>query len=150
VKILVPLALLAALAAPLPAAAAVLYKSIGPNGTIMFSDVPPPADARIVEQRQIGASGYAINGASPTGFQDITQLIDSDAALARANAQVDLAEHSLAEARRGTWSPADGLKLSGRRVTRAEEERVEFYKRNVLAARQSLMDLLRERMLASR
>ena len=149
-KLLVVPALLAALAACPPVQAAMLYKSVGPNGTIMFSDVPPPADARVVEQRQIGSSGYATNNASPSGFHDITQLIDSDAALARANAQVDLAEHSLAEARRGTWSPSDGMKLAGRRVARADEERIEYYKRGVLAARQSLMELLRDRMVASR
>lgn len=142
-------ALLAALAAG-PVDAATLYKSIGPNGTIMFSDVPPPADARIVEQRQIGTSDSATSGAPQGGLQDITQLIDSDAALARANAQVDFAEHSLAQARRGTWSPRDGLNLAGRALTRGDVERIEFYKRGVVAARQNLMELLRDRMVASR
>jgi hypothetical protein len=148
-KILVIPALLAALAAG-PVGAATLYKSIGPDGTIMFSDVPPPADARIVEQRQIGSSGYTTPGPAQGAFQDITQLIDSDAALARANAQVDLAEHSLAEARRGTWSPRDGLNLAGRALTRGDVERIEYYKRGVVAARQNLMELLRDRMVASR
>ena len=148
-KILVIAALLAALAAS-PVDAAVLYKSIGPNGTIMFSDVPPPADARIVEQRKIWASGYSNPDTSQGEFQDITQLIDSDAALARANAQVDLAEHALAQARRGTWSPRDGLNLSARVLTRGDVERIEHYKRGVVAARQNLMELLRDRMVASR
>lgn len=148
-KILVIAALLAALAAS-PAGAAMLYKSVGPNGTIMFSDVPPPADARIVEQRPIGAAGSPATGTSRSGFQDISQLIDSDAALARANAQVDLAEHSLAEARRGIWSPRDGLNLAGRALNRGDVERIEYYKRGVVAARQNLMELLRDRMVASR
>ena len=141
-------ALLAALAAS-PVGAAMLYKSVGPNGTIMFSDVPPPADARIVEQRQIGG-GLPSGGTPQAGLRDITQLIDSDAALARANAQVDLAERSLAEARRGTWSPRDGLNLAGRALNRGDVERIEYYKRGVVAARQNLMELLRDRMVASR
>src|SRR4051794_5455820 len=87
-----------------PAQAAMLYKSIGPNGTVMFSDTPPPGDARLVEQREIGspsASWSSLQGA--TGFDLAAQLLDADGAISRANAQVDQAEHALAEARRGTW-----------------------------------------------
>ena len=129
--------------------AGMLYKSVGPNGTIMFSDVPPAGDARILEQRPIssgGGSGAPVHA----GVDVATQLIDSEAAVARANAQVDLAEHALALARRNVWAPGDGLKLVSGRPSRVDEERVEFHKRNVLAARQSLMELLRDRMVASR
>jgi len=69
--------------------------------------------------------------------------------VARASQQVDLAEHALAVARQGLWSPRDGLHLRSPGRSAADEERLEFFKRGVLAARQALMDTLRER-LASR
>jgi Domain of unknown function (DUF4124) len=147
-RILVAAALLAlAPAAP----AGVLYKSVGPNGTVMFSDMPPPADARILEQRIIPSTDSGASaGETANGFDLAAQLIDADAAVARASAQVDLAEHALALARRNTWSPRDGLRVAPTRLTRADDERIEFYKKNVLAARQNLMETLRSRMLASR
>lgn len=129
--------------------AGMLYKSVGPNGTITFSDVPPAGDARILEQRPISSGAERPGGLAASAI-DPAQLIDSDAALARANSQVDVAEHALALARRNVWSPGDGLKLVSRRASRTDEERIEFYKRNVLAARQSLMELRRDRMVASR
>ncbi len=129
--------------------AGMLYKSVGPNGTIMFSDVPPDGDARILEQRAI-ASGSERSGAPVAGGLDATQLVDSDAAVARANSQVDLAEHSLALARRNVWAPGDGLKLASTRASRTDEERIEYYKKGVLAARQSLMEILRDRSFAAR
>lgn len=114
----------------------------------MFSDVPPPSDARILEQRTV------LDPVSPAGnaaaASPLEQLVDLDAAVARANSQIDLAEHALALARRSVWSTRDGLRLSGERMTHGDHERVEFYKRNVLAARQALLELLRERKLASR
>ena len=126
-----------------PAQAGMLYKSIGPNGTVMFSDTPPAGDARIVEQRVIGAlssgSPVTLGAASPL------QLIDSDEAVQRANAQVDQAEHELALARRSTWSAHEGLRLASTRPTMSDTERVEFYKRNLRSARQYLVELLRER-----
>ncbi|MDQ3028314.1 MAG: DUF4124 domain-containing protein [Pseudomonadota bacterium] len=131
------------------AQAGMLYKSVNPNGAIMFSDVPPAGDARILEQRPI-SSGGGSGAPVQAGVDVATQLIESDAAVARANAQVDLAEHALALARRDVWTPRDGLKLVSSRPSRVDEERIEFYKRNVLAARQSLMELLRDRMVASR
>ena len=140
--------LLAALA--FPALGTMLYKSVGPTGTVMFSDVPPPADSRIVEQRAITSTGGPAAASSSGGIVPITQLIDFDAAVAQASSQVDLAEHALAVARRDLWSPRDGLKLASRPLTLADRDRLEFYKRNVQIARQALMELLRERMVASR
>lgn len=144
------LALSAAAALASPLQAGMLYKSVGPNGTIMFSDVPPPGDARILEQRSVSSGAEGSVAPAGVGLDLATQLIDSDAALARANSQVDMAEHALALARRNVWAPGDGLKLASRRASRSDEERIEFYKRNVLAARQSLMEHLRDRMVASR
>ncbi|MEO5677054.1 MAG: hypothetical protein ABIQ84_05865 [Usitatibacter sp.] len=129
--------------------AGMLYKSVGPNGTIMFSDVPPAGDVRILEQRPI-SSGGGSGAPVQAGVDVATQLIDSDAALARANAQVDLAEHALALVRRDVWAPRGGLTLASSRPSRVDEERIEFCKRNVLAARQSLMELLRDRTAAAR
>jgi hypothetical protein len=134
--------------ASLPAGAAMLYKSVNAKGTVMFSDMPPPPDARVLETRVIGGNA----GASPRGtaaaMADAAQLIDSDEALARANAKVDMAEHALAEARKTLWSPRDGLRLASTRATPADDARVQFFKRDVLAARQALLDLLRERRLS--
>lgn len=143
------LALAAAAALAAPADAGILYKSVGPNGTIMFSDVPPGGDARILEQRPLSPGSSSTPAPSANGG-DLVQLIDSDAALSRANMQFDLAERALAVARRDMWAQGDGLKLVSRRASRSDEERIEFYKRNVVAARQALMEILRERMLASR
>ena len=72
------------------------------------------------------------------------QLRDMDAAVARASAQVDLAEHALALARRPLWSD-DPLRSASARRTRADIERVEFYQRGVRIARQTLTDVLREK-----
>src|ERR1700693_3178699 len=102
-------AALLASAMGLPAASGELYKSIRADGTIIFSDVPPPARA--------------------------PPILDDDAPVARADALVDLAEHAFALARRGLWSPKDGLHLSAARRSRGDMERVEFYKRDVLLAR---------------
>ena len=135
--------LLAALAFPAPGA--MLYKSVGPNGTVIFSDVPPDG-ARVVEQRVIGSSGTITSGplsSQPAG--SIAPLLDGDAEVARASAQVDQAERELALARRELWSPREGLSLVSRRMSLADRDRVEFYKRNLKFARQSLIDMLRER-----
>ena len=139
-------AALLASAMALPAVAGVLYKSIAADGTIIFSDVPPPSDARIVEQRRIldasSASPAAADAAAPP-------MLDDDAPIARANALVDLAEHAFAVARRGLWSPADGLRINAARRSRGDVERVEFYKRDVLLARARLLERLRERQMTA-
>jgi hypothetical protein len=139
------------LAALLPqlAAGGVMYKSVTAEGTVMFSDTPPPSDARILEQRaMIDPMPAASSSAVTTAPAE--QMLDYDAAIANANEKVDLAEHALALARRGIWSTREGLSLEGGRASRGDVERIEFYKKNLLIARQSLMELLRERKLASR
>jgi uncharacterized protein DUF4124 len=138
-----------------PAMATVLYKSIAANGVVEFSDVPPADNSKLVEQREMGASAAAsgITTAAAIVTQS-TPLVSmealiSDDVVARASEKVDLAEHALALARRDLWTPHDGLHLKGPAHTAADEQRVEYFKRGVLAARQALMDTLRER-LASR
>ena len=147
------LALLFPVIAVMPSNAGMLYKSVGSNGTIIFSDVPPPSDARVLEQRRMPGSELA--STSPTrGGMPIYEFPEYDADVARANAQLDLAEHALAVARQGLWSPRDGLRIAAARMTPGDEDRVEFYKTGVQVARQQLLDSLRERqspmMLASR
>jgi hypothetical protein len=73
------------------------------------------------------------------------ELAESDEAVAHANAQIDLAEHALAQARQGLSSPHDGLHLVATRMTQVDKQRVAFYKKDVQIARRQLMDLLRER-----
>jgi len=144
------LVLVLAFLAAMPAGAGMLYKSIDADGVLMFSDAPPPADARVLETRIIGSDVTSGPADATAAMTEAAQLIDSDAALESANAQVDLAEHALALARRDTWSPRDGLQLAPTRIKPEDDARLQFYKRNVAAARQALMDLLRERRLASR
>ena len=120
-----------------PAGAGMLYKSVGPNGVIQFSDTPPSDASLVVERRSTETStSNAVN---------VSQSLDADESLVRANAQVDLAEHALALARRSMWSELDGLRLSTQRATVSDVERIEFYKRGVLAARQNLMEVLHMR-----
>ena len=144
------IALAIALLASWPAAAGMLYKSVGADGSIMFSDVPPPQGARILEQRVIG-DNVTVASAGATDRRTATMdTFDTDAALARANDELDMAEHALAVARRDLWNVRDGLRLSVKRMTSAEEERVAFYRKAVASARQALVALLRERQVMPR
>lgn len=122
-----------------PVSAGSLYKFIDSNGAIKFTDVPPPSDARAVAQ--IPTDGTT---AIPAGMPHY-QITEVDEAMARANARIDVAEHNLAVARQGLWSPHDGLSLDTERMTPGDRARVEFYMKGVQLARQQLMDLLRER-----
>jgi hypothetical protein len=139
--------------AVLPVDAAVLYKSVDANGTVTFSDTPPSPDAaRIVEQRAMdtyGSASTAAPGAASAGLEQVYGLIDSDEALAKANARVDMAEHALALARNGTAPRTEGLRLAASRITLADEARIEFYKRDLKLARRELVELLRSRQPAA-
>ena len=141
--------LAAAMLLPLSAQATVLYKSVAANGTVTFSDMPPASGARAMETRVLTSSGTpAVAPAAPpvaAAVNPLLALVDSDAAVAKANAQLDQAERELALARRELLSPRAGLHLAERRMTAADDARVEFFKRNVASARHALMELLRER-----
>src|ERR1700693_4831186 len=84
-----------------PAAAAVLYKSIGPDGTLQFSDIPP-SDARVVARIRMPDPPQAAGAPSLAAGTAREERLprDTEPAVARANAQVDFAEHALAIARR--------------------------------------------------
>lgn len=129
-----------------PVAAATLYKSVGPDGTILFSDTPPPQGARLLEHRTMPGDAPP----SLTPMEEAFVWIEADADLARANTELDLAEHALALACRPAGSPREGLRLGGSRMTPADRARIEFYRRNVAAARQALLERLRERHLAAK
>lgn len=141
-------------AAPM-APAAVLYKSVDANGVVMFSDMPPSDGARVLEERPLpGGSpgtGAPAEDVQAPGLIPAEQMLDYDAVIARANAQVDQAERALALARRaaGAANAAD-LRLSPTRLARDDDARLETYRNNVKIARRQLMELLRERRLALR
>ena len=134
-----------------PADASLLYKSVDPNGTVTFSDVPPADGSRLIEQRLIGSPAPETPSApnSPAaGLEEAFQMLDYDKALRQANERVDLAERALAQARAGhAATPRPGMNNAS--ISIADHERVEFYMRDLRAARQALMDLLRSRQLAS-
>ena len=128
-----------------PASAAVLYRSVSPEGTVQFSDIPPEKAQRVERLEYPDSGGRAPAIASGASREE--QLRDMDGAVARASAQVDLAEHALALARRPLWGD-DPLRFGGARRTRADIERVEFYQKGVRIARQTLTDVLREKRKA--
>ncbi len=146
-------ALLVPVLVSFPAPAGMLYKSVGANGTIIFSDTPPASGARLIEQKHMTASG-SVAPAPRTGASLLESSSEFDAAIARANAQVDAAEHAVAVARQGLWSPGDGLRLTSVRMSSEAAARVEYCKQGVIIARQMLLDVMRERrgamILASR
>lgn len=136
-----------------PAQAAVLYKTVDDKGVVMFSDLPP--DSRGVEAKKIivPETSAAVPGAMrlaeapsdviATGPTREEQIRFADEAVQKASLQVDLAEHALAVARRPLWEVADPMKLQGPKMTRADHDRLDFYRKNLRIAQQQLADLLR-------
>ena len=143
-------ALLACAATASPAA--VLYKSVGPNGTVEFSDLLPEKgrraeQIRIPDSSSPGSTGAPIVAASgPTNEE---RLREADAAVARASAQLDMAEHALAEARRSVDGDYDPMRMVSSRPNRTDQDRLAFYKKDVLIARAQLLDLLKEKRKAT-
>lgn len=142
-------------AVPFAAAnATVLYKSVDENGVVMFSDMPPPAGARILEERHIISSSGTPSFASPepASIEPLLNepMLNSDAILARATASVDEAERALAEARRARGpilGPVRPIAQSAREPS-IDDHRIEEQKRAVKVARQRLMEVLRDRRIA--
>ena len=142
-------ATLAALA--MPAGAAVLYKTIDAKGVVMFSDLPPAPGAEAKRIVVAETSNSAVPGGvrtaeiiagAPTPEEKIRM---GDEAVQRASAQVDMAEHALAVARRPLWDAADPLKLDGPKLTRADRERLDHYRKDLKIAQQQLSDVLRQK-----
>lgn len=135
----------AASVAALPAPAAMLYKSIGPNGVIQFSDVPPEK-GQVVAQMALPDGNTANRADAATPAPPAT---DYDAALDKASAQLDLAEHALAQARRPVWSEPDVLHVAGGpRMTRADRDRISYYENGVRHARLAVADVMRRKLKA--
>ena len=132
------------LASALGAHAAVLYKSVSPDGVVEFSDIPPERN-RIVDRiplKDDGLLAQAPQALAPQGPPP-EPLRDNDGAVARASAQLDLAEHALALARQKFAMAGDPLQIAAARPARADVERIEFYKHGVLAARQNLLEAIK-------
>jgi hypothetical protein len=149
------LVLVLAAALALPAGANVLYKSVDETGTVTFSDTPPPASSRLVEERSINSPsspgpGYSSEAFGATGgLEAAFQMLDYDKALREANERVDMAEHALAQARSNhAPTPRPGLNAVGG-IPAADADRIEFHKRDLRMARIALADVLRSRSLAS-
>lgn len=132
----------------MPSFGTVLYKSIGPNGVVQFSDAPPD-NARIVEQRVLlDASTPRAASTGPTDALALgaPPLADpTDEEIARANTQVDLAEHALALARGPSNSAREAMQLTGRTRTTTDAQRIAFYERNLYTARRTLLQALSQR-----
>lgn len=135
------------LAVPGAAGATVLYKSISPKGVVEFSDVPPSDRNVVVEQRSVPsrAAPAVVAGDLPPrgGNLDGLPYVIEDGALTRANAQLDLAEHALAEALRSMGSTLQDMRLKGNAAREASSTRIDFFRRNVQAARENLMNVLK-------
>jgi hypothetical protein len=130
--------------AAVPASAGVLYKSIGPNGVVQFSDTPPEQGA-VVAQMQLAdrnASATANRGAP------IETSPALDDAVQRAGSQVDLAEHALAQARRTVWSEPDLLHVGSPHMSRTDRDRIAYYEKGVRLARLAMADVMRRKLRA--
>jgi Domain of unknown function (DUF4124) len=140
--------LCAALATPVSAAA--VYKAIGADGDLQYSDVPPEK-ARNVERIRIADSTSSVDGPAtpPSGAAREAPMSEADAALSRANARLDLAEHALAETRHAVARDAGFMHMVSTRMSRADQDRLAYYKRDVLLARQALLAVVKERRAAA-
>jgi hypothetical protein len=139
----------ALLCALTPASATVLYKSVNAAGTLEFSDLVPEK-VRNVERIRIAdsaaSSGTPVIASGPSREE---QLRETDAAVERANAQLDFAEHALAEARRAIAKDSDPMRMVSTRMSRADHDRLAFHKKDVLLARARLLEALKEKRKAA-
>ena len=136
-----------------PSGATVLYKTVDEKGVVMFSDLPPEAGAdakRLVVPEASSAAPGAVHAADATAPEILTEerIRTNDEAVQRASLQVDMAEHALAVARRPLWDPADLMKLDGPRMSRTDQERISYYRKNLKVAQSQLSELLRTKRRA--
>jgi hypothetical protein len=120
---------------------------------VEFSDVPPSDRNVVLEQRAVAsrplppaASDLPPREGNMAGLPYAIE--DASGALARANAQLDLAEHALAEALRSLGSPLQDMRLKTRATAIAGTARIDFFRRNVQAARENLVNVLRAQATA--
>ena len=136
-------ALVLLLAASLGAQAAVLYKSVSPDGVIEFSDTPPDKN-RVVDRIPLKEDGTPRTVPQLAFGASNDPVAEADGAVARASAQLDLAEHALAVARQPFSGAPDPLRIVTPRPRRPDVERIEYFKRGVVVARQNLMEVLKK------
>jgi hypothetical protein len=137
----------------MPAGAAVLYKTVDDKGVVMFSDVPPDKGVeakKLIVPESTAAVPGALRPADvvATAPSRVAETYLGDEVVQRASLQVDMAEHALAVARRPLWEVANPMKLAGPKMTRADQERVDFYQKNLKIAKNQLADLLRSKLRA--
>ena len=130
-----------------PAGAAEIYKSIGPDGVIKFSNMPPDRSGGDVQMPYAGSARPGL--AAELDPLNEERLRAQDAGIQRANAQVDQAERALAVARRPLWIERVRGYLAAPRMTRADGERIAFYKREVVAAQRMLLGVLMQKRMAA-
>ena len=130
-----------ALGLQLPAGAGVLYKSVDRDGRVTFSDVPP--DGAVTVQRIASSESAKADVGSDNSPIYLALAEVSNEAVARANAQLDMAEHAYALGRQQHALAHDPLSLGN--PARADRQRLEFLKRDVLEARKTLLRALQQR-----
>jgi len=131
-----------ALGLQMPAEAGVLYKSVDGNGRITFSDVP--VEGAVTTQRIATSESAkpAVGDESSPIYLALAEVTNE--AVARANAQLDVAEHAYATARQ-ELGDQDPLQLVGHAHSRADRQRLESLKRDVFDARKTLLRTLQQR-----
>ena len=127
----------------LPAGAGVLYKSVDSTGRVTFSDVP--VDGAVTVQRIASSDSAkpAVGNENSPVYLALAEV--SNEAVARANAQLDMAEHAYATARQQHAGSYDPLSIANATPARAERQRLESFKRDVLDARKTLLRALQQR-----
>jgi hypothetical protein len=81
-------------------------------------------------------------------LQGLGDGTDDDEALARANAQVDLAEHALALARRALDADPARMRLASASRTRSDDDRIAFFEHDLKLARNNLLEMPKARRTA--
>ena len=137
----------------MPAGASVLYKTVDDKGVVTFSDLPPDkgveAKRLVMPESPTGAPGALRPADVITAVPSrVEQTYLGDEAVLRASLQVDLAEHALAVARRPLWEVADPMKLTGPKRTRADQERIDYFQKNLKIAKNQLAELVRGKLRA--
>ena len=131
----------ATLASTLIVEAQGLYKSVDSQGRVTFSDIPV-AGAVTVQRIATSESAKPVEAGNSPIYLALADGFDE--AVMRANAKVDMAEHALAQARRGLIED-NPLSLVSQRAARADSQRLDFFKRDVLAARKELLRAIQNR-----
>ena len=132
---------LLALGLQLPADAGVLYKSVDRDGRVTFSDVPP--DGAVTVQRIASSESAKADVGNENSPIYLALAEVGNEAVARANAQMDMAEHAYAMARQQHAGTHDPLSLGN--PARTDRRKLEFLKRDVLEARKALLRALQQR-----